>query len=140
MIDYYKDCNPVGKIYNSLLGSCHDFFSLTSLLNLIDEISIPLYDEIERCFIEDVETNTVWDENTYPFEFNLKESRGHLATFKIDILFTQRKSWQGVIRWIEKDSELCFRSVFELIKLIDNVGCNSRKVTQRCNNKEIFDI
>ena len=138
MIDYYKDRNPVGKIYNSALGCCHDFFSLTSLIKLIDEVILSESEKddlAQRHFFENIETESEWDQQTYPFTFDLKESRGHLATFKIDILFTQRRSWQGVIKWLEKDSELCFRSVYELIQLIDNVVYSNQKVRMNCQSK-----
>lgn len=138
MIDYYRDRNPVGKIYNSALGCCHDFFSLTSLIKLIDEVILSeteRNDMFQRRFVEELEDEPEWDQQTYPFNFDLKESRGHLATFKIDILFTQRKSWQGVIKWIENDSELCFRSVYELIQLIDNVVYGNQKIRMNCQSK-----
>ncbi len=127
IIDYYRDNNPVGKIIrNDDTG--HDFFSLSSLLNLMMEIVDPQSAVSDRRFIEDIDAAHLWDENTYPYDFDYKESRGHVATFKISVLFTQRNSWQGIIRWLEAEQELCFRSVLELIKLIDNVANCDKKV------------
>jgi len=136
MIDYYKDRNPIGNVFNAKLGCVSEFFGITTLLKLIDEIISPMYEVSEntRRYFVKKEDDFLWD-NATPFEFNLKESRGHIATFKIDILFTQRKSWQGVIKWIEKDEQLCFRSVYELIELIDNVAFKPIGVKQHCYNK-----
>ena len=67
MIDYYKDRNPVGKIYNSALGCCHDFFSLTSLIKLIDEVILSESEKddlAQRHFFENIETESEWDQQT----------------------------------------------------------------------------
>ena len=47
-------------------------------------------------------------------------SKGLLATFSIRLLFRQNASWQGVITWVENNVEEYFRSVLELIMLLDN--------------------
>lgn len=43
-----------------------------------------------------------------------------LATFKTSVYFRQNASWQGSIFWEEEQSTANFRSVLELIKLIDD--------------------
>lgn len=45
---------------------------------------------------------------------------GKLATFVIRILFRQNASWQGSVTWLEGDVEASFRSVLELILLMDS--------------------
>lgn len=49
-----------------------------------------------------------------------EEQRGKCATFEIRILFRQHASWQGSLIWVEERSEECFRSVLELILLINS--------------------
>ena len=46
--------------------------------------------------------------------------RGAVATFSIRILFRQNASWQGSATWIEGNQEEYFRSVLELMVLLDN--------------------
>ncbi|MBE6598234.1 MAG: hypothetical protein E7638_02190 [Ruminococcaceae bacterium] len=46
--------------------------------------------------------------------------RGKLATFTVRILFRQNTSWQGYLMWMEKGREESFRSVLELIFLMDS--------------------
>ena len=46
---------------------------------------------------------------------------GRLATFEIQVVFRQHTSWQGVIVWLEQRKEQSFRSVLELVMLIDSV-------------------
>ncbi|MCI9263720.1 MAG: hypothetical protein HFF06_04025 [Oscillospiraceae bacterium] len=45
---------------------------------------------------------------------------GELATFDIRILFRQNSSWQGSVLWQEGDREESFRSVLELVLLMDS--------------------
>ena len=46
--------------------------------------------------------------------------KGAEATFEIQILFRQHTSWQGVIIWRERKMEQSFRSVLELVLLMDS--------------------
>ena len=48
------------------------------------------------------------------------QKRGSVATFSIRILFRQNASWQGAVNWIEGNQEVYFRSVLELIVLMDD--------------------
>jgi len=45
---------------------------------------------------------------------------GKLATFTLKLLFRQNTSWQGSVMWHEERSEETFRSVLELLMLMDN--------------------
>lgn len=46
--------------------------------------------------------------------------RGNKATFELQVLFRQHSSWQGVIVWRERKREEPFRSVLELVMLMDS--------------------
>ena len=46
--------------------------------------------------------------------------KGAVATFEVQILFRQHSSWQGILRWREENAEQSFRSVLELIFLMDS--------------------
>jgi len=41
------------------------------------------------------------------------------CTFEVSIKFLKNATWQGQILWIEKDQEQIFRSVLEMLKLMD---------------------
>ena len=50
-----------------------------------------------------------------------------LATFAVRVIFRQNASWQGSVTWLEGKREQSFRSVLELLFLIDNaLGCALR--------------
>lgn len=46
--------------------------------------------------------------------------QGALTTFDLQIRFRQHASWQGTVVWLEKDVHRSFRSVLELITLLDS--------------------
>lgn len=46
--------------------------------------------------------------------------RGKRATFELNVLFRQHSSWQGTLLWREKGLEHSFRSVLELVILLDS--------------------
>ena len=48
----------------------------------------------------------------------LLKKHGELGTFIVRVQHQQNSSWQGRITWMEEDRTLCFRSVWEMIKLI----------------------
>lgn len=47
-------------------------------------------------------------------------ARGNAATFEMRVLFRQHASWQGELLWLERDARQSFRSVLELITLMDS--------------------
>jgi hypothetical protein len=50
------------------------------------------------------------------------------GTFVIQVLSQQNATWQGIITWTDGNKSQPFRSLLELIKLIDSVlGENSKE-------------
>ena len=46
---------------------------------------------------------------------------GKIATFQIQVLFREFRTWQGRIVWKEQNQEASFRSVLELMQLLDEI-------------------
>ena len=46
-------------------------------------------------------------------------SPGSKNTFLVKLLSQQNATWQGTVTWVDKKEEQPFRSLLELIKLID---------------------
>lgn len=44
-----------------------------------------------------------------------------IATFQIQVLFREHYSWQGRLVWMDKNQEAVFRSVMELMQLMDDI-------------------
>ena len=51
-----------------------------------------------------------------------KDEPGSVCTFMIRVMFRQNASWQGRLTWANKKREESFRSVLELLFLIDNAA------------------
>lgn len=47
---------------------------------------------------------------------NVTNTKG---TFVVKVEYSQKKSWQGYVTWAEQNRSVRFRSVLELLKLID---------------------
>lgn len=60
--------------------------------------------------------------------------RGELATFALCIRFRRNSSWQGQLHWLEEGKKQNFRSVLELISLMDSALQIARR--RRDNAKE----
>jgi len=55
-----------------------------------------------------------------PRELSARRERGSTkCTFEIEVKFMQNATWQGQIYWAEKNQKQNFRSVLEMIKLMD---------------------
>lgn len=48
------------------------------------------------------------------------EQRGKDSTFIIRVKYRQNASWQGEVTWVDKQKKEYFRSVLELVRLIDS--------------------
>lgn len=115
-IDSYTDGILQGRFYGPD-GSAQAFPSLSRFLILMEDmlnfLNEPQSDTLHRSFAalllppgEGILWNSV--------------RRGSRATFELQILFRQHTSWQGVLFWKEQHREQSFRSVLELILLMDS--------------------
>lgn len=124
-IDSYEKGNPAGRIYNSY-ADAESFESLTQFLlkmeTLLDELQLPQSFTATRSFCSLTEPVS-----SHPPEIHIR--RGSKATFEVQVIFRQHTSWQGTVIWLEEHMEQSFRSVLELILLMDNAlrkleGCD----------------
>lgn len=47
------------------------------------------------------------------------------STFLVEVKFQRNATWQGTVKWMEEKKSQDFRSMLELIKLIDETLHNS---------------
>ena len=50
---------------------------------------------------------------------NIKRTKKQ--TFVVEIIDHQKRTWQGQIYWVQGDKKISFRSVMELLHLMDSV-------------------
>lgn len=115
-IDSYEAQVFCGRFYNPCLAEGKSFDSLMQFIlemeEMLDGMQFPQAFRAARSF-------------SPPPQFlsspaSLEEEKGQLATFAVRILFRQNASWQGSVTWIEGGREECFRSVMELVLLMNS--------------------
>ena len=115
-IDSYREGIFQGRL-SDREGSIRSFQSLSQFLVMVEQLleqeDGPQSDTARRsfsaCLIQPSETIR---RGGIP--------RGAQATFELQILFRQHTSWQGVIFWRDQCRQQSFRSVLELILLMDS--------------------
>ena len=115
-VDSYQDNVLRGWFQNPYLKSPQKFDSLSDFIikmeSMMDVMGLPQSYAANRSF-----------RNTSPRVLDATTaflSRGAKATFCLTIRFRQNSSWQGTINWLETNSKQNFRSVLELIVLMDS--------------------
>jgi len=99
-VSYYQDGVVKGFLTDSQSAVKTSFCGLIELILLIDHLP------------------ALQESAPQPKPFSQIE-KDCLAAFQITIYFHQHSSWQGTVRWVEKNEERCFRSTLELIFLLD---------------------
>lgn len=121
-VDSYEKGVPAGRFYNPALKEGETFQSLTELLckldRMLDEMNIPQSFAMVRQFSPQPELGG----DKAP---DAQLQTGEKATFALRILFRQNASWQGSISWLEGRREESFRSVLELIFLMNSALTSS---------------
>lgn len=117
----YQDKNLVGTFYNIYYGKEIAFGNLTRLLllmeDMMDALSSPEASVQSRRFGNTPKQPEQISIKEYP---QLQPEQEVIATFKVKVLFRRGASWQGTFSWAEKQEEVSFRSVLELVKLMDS--------------------
>ena len=115
-IDSYESGVPSGRLYSRCLPDGRAFHGVTHFLlemeRALDTTDFPKAFTKLRCFTAPSEPT-----GTFPAA---EQRKGAISTFTVRILFRQNASWQGSILWQEGSQEQHFRSVLELILLMDN--------------------
>lgn len=116
-IDSYENGVPVGRFYNQYSADGILFHGAIDLIKKIDtmlnQMGTPQSFSRVRAFAE----KPVADMTDAAKKVI---DKGKVATFRVKVLFRQHTSWQGSIAWQEGKCEEPFRSVMELLLLIDS--------------------
>lgn len=113
----YENKCPSGALYCPQTGRTIPFRSLTQMLltmeQTMDQTNYPQRGTEPRFFRPQGKAAA-------EAVLCVQEEKNTLATFKIRILFRQNASWQGSVVWTDRSMESHFRSVLELIGLLDD--------------------
>lgn len=115
-VDSYQDSVLRGWFSNPFLKKPQEFTSLTDFImkveTMLDLMGLPQSYAANRSF-----RNSPSAVAPAPFE---GPNRGKKATFSLNIRFRRNNSWQGTLNWLENGSKQNFRSVLEMIVLLDS--------------------
>ena len=120
-VDSYEDGVLKGRFFNASCGMVA-FESLSQFLirveETLDALQSPQSFTARRTF-----TTMTKSSSETASEI---PCQGNRATFDLQIVFRQYSSWQGIVLWLERNAEQSFRSVLELVLLMDS-ALNSEK-------------
>jgi len=115
-VDSYENGVLQGRLYNPFRDA-ESFSSLSRFLikmeQLLDEQNLPQAYTLPKKF-----SSVLQPQNDAQTHGVIR--RGAKATFELQVLFRQNTSWQGVLLWREQNVEHSFRSVLELVLLMDS--------------------
>ena len=114
-IDSYEKSILKGHFFNIHSEGSIPFQSTVEFLSrmetMLNDMASPRSYTISRSFV---------DRHPPPAEVEPILLHGKRATFVIRVVLRQNSSWQGTVTWLEGKQTLCFRSVLELILLMDS--------------------
>lgn len=115
---------PGGELYHSYRADPVPFGSYDEMTRCMEE----LYDALRfpypatnrRSFSPPREVRHIKERNKLMSDEQLLSKHGDIGTFIVRVQHRQNSSWQGRLTWMEKDQTVNFRSVWEMIKLIES--------------------
>ena len=115
-IDDYTNGVLRGRFYNAG-HEVSSFVSMSQFLvkmeQMLEESQVPQAYTVHRTFSDMLQPE-------YEGQPPLQQRKGAKATFELQVLFRQHSSWQGIVLWKDRKTEQSFRSVLELVFLLDS--------------------
>ena len=115
-VDDFSDRVPKGRFYNTSAEQGKSFRGMMEFLlemeNTLESVEFPRAFTVTRSFGD--------FRNTETGPPGAESRNGKYATFALRILFRQNSSWQGSLLWLEGKKEQSFRSVLELVLLMNS--------------------
>ena len=125
-VDYVTGgSEPGGRLYHSYSREMTPFSNMDEVLfymeKLYDYLKFPSPTTNTRSFLAEPLKKGPGEERIKIMkDEELLSQHGDLGSFIIRVQHRQNSSWQGRITWMEQDKTLYFRSIWEMIKLIDS--------------------
>lgn len=124
-IDRCLGREPAGRLYHSYSPEPAPFHSLEEMTlrmeRLYDELRFPHPSTNERSFAPEKTPGQPPEKRSKIMsDEKLLSKHGDIGTFIVRVQHRQNSSWQGRITWMEEDKTIYFRSVWEMVKLIES--------------------
>lgn len=115
---------PAGQLYHSYQTEPVLFDGYDEMTHrmeaLYDALRFPHPATNQRSFTPPQTVRHILERNKIMSDEQLLSKHGDIGTFIVRVQHRQNSSWQGRLTWMEKDQTLNFRSVWEMIKLIES--------------------
>jgi len=115
----YTDKNIVGALSNTSLDNEIGFSNLTELILIIERILGDL--NYPQATVNMRSFNHDRLDDSFQFRDDSNSTSRTIARFSLKVMYKQYSSWQGTLVYIDENQEINFRSVLELIYLLDSV-------------------
>ena len=128
----YKNKNIQGITSNPFFEQDMVFENMMQLITMVERISDSLVYPQKAMQLRQFSGNNQNDlKEMFTFQTSSDFSNMKpIATFELEIIFRQNASWQGSVTWLEGRKEQSFRSVLELILLMDSALSSKEPVEQ----------
>jgi len=105
LVSSYDQGSIEGQLLHSRMQAPAEFHNIPQLLFLLDEFL--LWEDRMVCY--------------HAFKPDGLDAIERFATLRIQILFREHHTWQGSVLWEEQQKETSFRSVWELVRILDEI-------------------
>lgn len=124
-IDGINTGGCLGRFYHSYSREPETFASLAEMLftmeQLFDRLNFPRRGNTERSFTQQHTTySTNKEYSKIMSDKELLEHHGEQETFIVRVQHRQNSTWQGRITWADKNKTMNFRSIWEMIHLMED--------------------
>lgn len=123
--DCRKEGNIEGRLYHSYSRESEKFSCIEEVIfnleELFDDLGFPYPTTRERSFWKgNRQKNQGEKRKRIMSDETLLSKHGELGTFIIRVQHRQNSSWQGRLTWMERNETVCFRSIWEMVKLMES--------------------
>ncbi len=125
-VDGFCHADLAGRLFNPYIRGPIRFSGMLGMVreleNMMDGFSFP---ESTFCFQSFREKGrgsrqkNIREVRRYMSDDIFQQKFGEQATFVVQVQFRQNATWQGTIQWLEEKKSRKFRSMLEMIKLMD---------------------
>ncbi len=116
-----------GRVYSAFLHSEHPFYTLEQVISLAEQVfdlnSFPQASFGKRYFRTSSEKQKINRGETMGNLHVIDEKQlqsGEKGTFVVRVMFRQCATWQGTVSWVEGNKTQNFRSMLELVHLMED--------------------
>lgn len=121
-------CGQIYSVYyDAFMDFCGIFQLLGAMESLFDSLSMPqaAHENRSLCPLRRIKRR---DENQKRYAKRQTLMGEERITFMVHVVYRQYNTWQGTITWVEGNITNRFKSVLEMLKLMDDVVNDSAPI------------